>query len=338
MTIDIATRFGALSDNVLSAILDQSRDCIKLISCRGELEFMNINGRKVMEIEDFSAVAGADWAELWPEESRDRVREAVRKACDGESSRFEGYCPTAAGTPRWWDVSVSPVRDSGGTVSHILSTSRDVTKSVNDRLDDKRKRKAAEARADHSDDVAHEMRHRLKNQLAVISALSRMVARHAENADDYRDRMAVRIAALSRAQDLVTRAAIGGLDAATCVDLALSDSGAGDCIELGSIPACQLDANGLQNLSLILGELQTNSLKYGAMSKEEGQVVLSATRAGDTLSLHWHEHCGVEVTPPETEGSGTQLIRRLGSTSQAQASVEWHVHGPQVHFHLAVVD
>ena len=61
----------------------------------------------------------------------------MTRAVGGEVSSFQAYCPTAKGTPKWWEVTVSPVRDAdGGRVVRLLSVSRDITerKQVEDRL------------------------------------------------------------------------------------------------------------------------------------------------------------------------------------------------------------
>ena len=60
--------------------------------------------------------------------------------------RFEAFCPTAKGSPRWWDVSVTPIRSDSTELFAILSVSRDVTAQ----------RQAFES----VETMAHEMRHR----------------------------------------------------------------------------------------------------------------------------------------------------------------------------------
>ncbi|HEX8913650.1 MAG TPA: PAS domain-containing protein, partial [Humisphaera sp.] len=42
-------------------------------------------------------------------------------------ARFSGFCPTAAGTPRWWDVVAAPALGPDGAVHRVVVTSRDVT-------------------------------------------------------------------------------------------------------------------------------------------------------------------------------------------------------------------
>lgn len=115
------------SEAFLRSVLDASTDCIKVVEADGTLSYMNPNGLCAMEIDDFSAVKGAEWACLWPDESAGQVREAIEAVRTAAGTRFEAFCPTAKGTPRWWDVSVAPIRDARGEVQRIVSVSRDIT-------------------------------------------------------------------------------------------------------------------------------------------------------------------------------------------------------------------
>ncbi|CAN7219786.1 response regulator [Caballeronia sp. LjRoot29] len=111
------------------SVLNGSTDCIKILRLDGTLEFMNANGICLMEIDDFAPLKGKSWASLWPEESRHLLIEAMDGARQGRHSRFEAPCPTAKGTPKYWDISVSPVTGPGG-VEWFVSISRDITERV----------------------------------------------------------------------------------------------------------------------------------------------------------------------------------------------------------------
>ncbi|KCZ48696.1 PAS domain-containing protein [Hyphomonas pacifica] len=116
-----------LSSSAFISILNASPNCIKIIDMDGALEFMNVNGQCSMEIDDFSSVESRQWWTLWPAESQALIQDAVQRASLGEISRIEAFCPTVKGQPRWWDVTVSPIRDAQGHVSRILSVSRDIS-------------------------------------------------------------------------------------------------------------------------------------------------------------------------------------------------------------------
>jgi two-component system sensor kinase FixL len=120
---------AALRENegFLLSVLEASADCIKVIERDGTLSFMNGRGQCAMGIDDFSVVAGKEWAALWPWEVQDQVRGAMSEALAGRPARFEGFCPTAQGLPRWWDVAVAPVPGLDGRPARLVSISRDIT-------------------------------------------------------------------------------------------------------------------------------------------------------------------------------------------------------------------
>lgn len=331
------TQFADQADDVLRAILDQSAECIKLVNLAGEIEYVNPNGLTALSAPGYDDLIGRDWVELWPEDGRQRVRTALDRARRGQKDRFEGYCPNFAGQPRWWDVSVSPIVDASGTLSHFLATSRDVTDRVQERLHDRMLREEAERVAERSDSVAREMRHRLKNQLAVVSSVAKLLARHATDAPDLADRLQGKLQALARAQDLLTVHRDSPPNAARAIEQVLEASGAGDRIVVGRIPHAYLGDDAIQQLALILGELQTNSLKYGALLVDAGRIDLSATLEEKVLTIVWHEDSGRPVIAPNTEGSGLKLLARLGSVSRKQACVRWHGTGPSAEFHVRVL-
>lgn len=94
-------RFAHQANDVLGAVLDQTADCIKLVSLDGEIEFVNANGARALGLEDGAEIIGKPWAELWPQESQGRVRQAISRASRGQTDRFEGYCPIVDGVSRW---------------------------------------------------------------------------------------------------------------------------------------------------------------------------------------------------------------------------------------------
>jgi len=108
-------------------VLASSGDCIKVLGLDGRLESMSEGGKRIMEIEDFSRFAGTDWSGFWPGEGRARALAAIEEAKSGRAGRFQGAAPTAKGTPRWWDVVVTPINGSDGRPEKLLSISRDIT-------------------------------------------------------------------------------------------------------------------------------------------------------------------------------------------------------------------
>ena len=110
-------------------VFEGSPDCIKLLDADGHILAMNRNGQCAMEIDDFRTVQGAKWATLWTEENRHAIESAVIAARSGRNYSLNLASPTAKGSPRWWDVTVSPIVGDNGEVSRILSVSRDITEA-----------------------------------------------------------------------------------------------------------------------------------------------------------------------------------------------------------------
>ncbi len=161
--VDYLRLSGLPLSSVVLALFDQSDDCIKVIDEDGRLKFMNCNGRQAMEVDDFGSIAGCGWAEMWPADAQASVSKAITQAKLGRTTRFEAYCPTAKGTPRWWDVTVSPILAVNGDVEAILSSSRDITqRKINEQS---------------LATMLDEMKHRLRNAYAIGSSIAMISAR-----------------------------------------------------------------------------------------------------------------------------------------------------------------
>jgi PAS domain S-box-containing protein len=109
------------------SVFENSPDCLTILDLEGRVLEMNEGGCRLMEVDDFPALRGTLWAVLWPTPNRETIREAVAVARSGQVGRFQGFCPTAKGTPKYWDVSVAPVPSADGAPYRLIAVSRDVT-------------------------------------------------------------------------------------------------------------------------------------------------------------------------------------------------------------------
>jgi PAS domain S-box-containing protein len=115
------------SEQYNRSIVDSSPDCLGILSLEGRLKQMTAQGRRLMEVEDFASVADIDWVKVWKGPARTEAKAAVEAALHGGNGRFQGYCPTLKGTPKWWDVIVMPVLGADGRPERVLTVSRDVS-------------------------------------------------------------------------------------------------------------------------------------------------------------------------------------------------------------------
>ncbi|MFC4427067.1 PAS domain-containing protein [Deinococcus navajonensis] len=118
---------AAEEQSLLQSVIDGSNDCIKILDPDAQVLRMNAGGMRVMEVDDFSACHLAFWPNFWEGETRLRVERAVQAAREGHTEVFEGAARTMKGTPRFWEVTVSPIRDGSGAVKRLLAVSRDIT-------------------------------------------------------------------------------------------------------------------------------------------------------------------------------------------------------------------
>ncbi len=118
----------ARSEAFARSVVGANADCLKGLSLDGRLLWMNDNGQRLMEVGDFAALQGTDWASLWEHGGlRAQADAALATARAGGTGRFTGYRPTFTGTPRCWDVAVTAIAGHDGRAEQLLAVSRDVT-------------------------------------------------------------------------------------------------------------------------------------------------------------------------------------------------------------------
>lgn len=299
--LDPSSGLPGLSDEMLASVLDQSQDCIKIIDAAGKIIYMNPNGQCAMEIDDFGPIASSHWWDLWPAESHARVRGAVSKGQAGEQDRFEAFCPTAKGSPRWWDVSVSPLRGDDGTIQGLLSVSRDIT----DRVADRELRETAAA----------EMRHRLQNAYALAGALVSTAARGGQpELIHFAEEVLGRLSKLGAAQRLLLESGSGGsASLSSLIERMLEPFSSPSCaVIVDNLPDVTVPEDDVRALALVFGELATNSSKYGAMGHGGTVRVQAEVRDKDVL-LTWAEvlkNPVIRQPAAQGGGSGHRLVSR----------------------------
>ncbi|KQT54064.1 PAS domain S-box protein [Methylobacterium sp. Leaf456] len=111
----------------MRGVLASSADCIKVLDLDARLTFMSEGGMKVMEVSDFNAIKGCPWPDFWVGDGNAQAKAAVRSALAGGIGHFQGMAETFKGTPRWWDVQVTPILGPDGRPEKLLSVSRDIT-------------------------------------------------------------------------------------------------------------------------------------------------------------------------------------------------------------------
>jgi CheY-like chemotaxis protein len=96
-------------------------------------------------------------------------------------------------------------------------------------------------------------------------------------------------------------------------------------------PAVFLQPASAQILALVLHELATNAVKYGAMSLPAGRVKVSWTLRESVLTLIWEETGGPPVQVPTSKGYGTKVINAsVVQQVGGNVSFDWRPEGLRV--------
>jgi two-component sensor histidine kinase len=168
--------------------------------------------------------------------------------------------------------------------------------------------------------LAGEMSHRVKNLLAIASGLTAITSRSTQTTKDMARELTQRLTALGRAHDLVRplkgqegRAALLG-DLITVLLAPYDDMGAFSGRIRVSVPRMGVGESAATTLALVVHELATNSLKYGALSVSEGVLDVSCDPSGTDVTLVWTEQGGPPVVAPSgAAGYGSTLVARAMS-------------------------
>jgi PAS domain S-box-containing protein len=180
--------------------------------------------------------------------------------------------------------------------------------------------------------LIHELNHRVKNILAMVQAIASQTLSSAPNPEAARHALELRLIALARAHDVLTRESWDGAELSDIVAGAVAPHEAepGHRFRTGG-PRVRLAPKTAVTLAMALHELATNAVKYGALSTPGGWVTLGWTatpaKGGLDLDLNWAEHGGPPVSPPERRGFGVRLITRSLAAEQGKVELIYDPEG-----------
>jgi len=165
--------------------------------------------------------------------------------------------------------------------------------------------------------LAGEMSHRVKNLLSIASGLTAITSRSTSTTNDMARELTQRLTALGRAHDLVrplpgqtqNASALLG-DLLTVLLAPYDDMGAFSGRIRVSVPRMSVGETATTILALVIHELATNSLKYGALSVETGTLDVSCSAQDEAVTIVWTESGGPRVEPPTGAGYGSKLVER----------------------------
>ncbi len=198
---------------------------------------------------------------------------------------------------------LSPCRNSSQTIDGVAVTFVDVTSLAKS---EERQRW-----------LVAELNHRVKNILTVVMVIGRQTLAHAASPEDFSKRFFARLHAFARAHELLSREnwAEVGLRQVALQALEPFFVSDGDRIAVSG-PETMLSPQLALSFGLILDELATNAVKYGALSNAFGSVAVSWSVSTDetdndpVLRLTWQESGGPAAKPPKRQGFGMKIMKQ----------------------------
>lgn len=184
--------------------------------------------------------------------------------------------------------------------------------------------------------MVHELNHRVRNILALVRSVTHQSRRSAGDIDEYARSIEQRILALANAHDLLTQDNMTGLSLASIVKIELAPHVPNHRIDAClSVDNIQINFQVAPMAVLLLHELVSNAVKYGALSCEEGRVLFSARIVGDQVVLDWVETGGPPAVAPNDRGFGLTLLEKsFPYEFSASVKLEFLETGFQAHYEL----
>ena len=176
--------------------------------------------------------------------------------------------------------------------------------------------------------LAQEVDHRAKNLLALVQATVHFSA--ADTPAGLKATIGGRIRALSNVHTLLAKSRWTGADLHTLVMDELKPY----CLQDKSRasvdgPDLTLKPQTAQFMAMVLHELTTNAVKYGALSVSTGCVRVEwSFGPNGKFVLRWIETGGPAVTPPTRQGFGTRVLdRALVAQLHGKSRFDWREEG-----------
>ena len=239
---------------------------------------------------------------------------------------FEAWKQTVSGrSAPWTPAELSAANDLRVTMLEVVL-----------RLTDEAARERASAQ-ERQELLIAELNHRVRNILNLIRGLVGQSRAGEQTIDDFVGKVGRRIQALARAHDQITdeQWQPGSLRELIETEAQAYADGKDARLDVEG-PDVLVQPTAFTVLSLVVHELLTNAMKYGALGSEEGRVTIRMVPEADGgLTLHWREEGGPPVQAPTRRGFGSTIIERsVPYELKGKADLSYEVGGVRARFYV----
>lgn len=198
----------------------------------------------------------------------------------------------------WCDIQAAPSRLADGRRG-VMASALDVT--------------ARKLNEEKLNVLAQELNHRVKNVFTLVQAVIRQSSRAHGVSGDFVRSMESRLQAMAAAQDSLLVMSDDRLSLDRLVQGQLSHLSA-HAISIDG-PVVNIPGRVAPYIALALHELGTNAVKYGSLSRPEGQVSLRWEVEDGHCHIIWQESGGPRTEPPDGTGFGSTLLTRVAAAA-----------------------
>ncbi|MDB6060071.1 MAG: hypothetical protein JWM78_174 [Verrucomicrobiaceae bacterium] len=117
-------------EKTLFAVLENSRECIKLIAADGTILAINEPGLRLAGATQENQMLGQNWFSLWDAESQKTLQTVWQGALAKGAGEFTGNCRIFSGERRIWQNAFSAIQLQSEQQPALLCISRDITDSL----------------------------------------------------------------------------------------------------------------------------------------------------------------------------------------------------------------
>ncbi|MBR1208874.1 HWE histidine kinase domain-containing protein [Bradyrhizobium sp. AUGA SZCCT0124] len=178
--------------------------------------------------------------------------------------------------------------------------------------------------------IVGELNHRIKNNIAIVSAIALQSFRTTTSIEHGQMAMEGRLLALSRAHDLLMQVNWSSASLTRTVSGATEpfDSQGNRRFHFNG-PDIKVASGAVIALAMTLNELCTNTTKFGALSTPAGSVEVAwkIDEKTQRLCLTWTERGGPPVQPPTRRSFGTRMMESLGQQLNGEVQLSYEPSG-----------
>jgi PAS domain S-box-containing protein len=314
LVVDITDRKRGEEANALHAsTVKSSNDAIFSIDPAQIIRTWNRGAERLYGYTAAEAI-GRPLTIICPDDRRDELAGLYAKTIAGEPVVIETVRRRKDGRLVPVGISGAPIFDSAHRVAGVAAVHRDMTE-----------RRQYE---EHLAFTMRELSHRTKNMLAVVQGLTHMIARRADDMEDFEKRLRGCIQALAYSHDLLVQHDWQGATLEELLRVQLAPFGGvdGGRFVVGG-PQVHLRPQAMQSLGLIMHELATNATKHGALSSPAGSVAIGWDGGREGVKLTWQERGGPPVESPRRKGFGQVVFERIGASLDGDIAVDFPPEG-----------